>query len=244
MAAFAKPSTALRRDRLSDQIARDIEQRITTRELALGEALPSERDLMVHYGVGRPAVREALLWLNKKGLVAVSNGDRARVTEPDPRELLDLLSGAARLLVSQPHGVRLFQRTRAFVEVALARQAAALATEEDIADLEHLLVRSEAHSKDRTFFAQADDAFHAKIATIAHNQLIDALYRSVLDLLADQRRLSLSHPAALGEAVKAHRAIFQAIRTRDADRAEEEMARHLQTVEQTYWEVSQKGKTE
>jgi DNA-binding FadR family transcriptional regulator len=56
------PPFALKRDRLSDQVARRLESLILSGELAVGDTLPSERDLMERYGVGRPAVREALLW--------------------------------------------------------------------------------------------------------------------------------------------------------------------------------------
>jgi DNA-binding FadR family transcriptional regulator len=40
---------------------------ILSGELPVGDALPSERELMERFQVGRPAVREALLWLSKKG---------------------------------------------------------------------------------------------------------------------------------------------------------------------------------
>ncbi|MFT4148576.1 MAG: FCD domain-containing protein [Paracoccaceae bacterium] len=243
MTGFAKP-TALRRDRLSDQIARDIEARVLSGELSIGDKLPSERDLMAHYGVGRPAVREALLWLNKTGILSVSNGDRSRVTEPDPKELLQLLSGAAKMLISRTEGVRRFQQTRAFVEVAIAREAARLATNTDIAALAALLAVNEASANDVAAFAASDDAFHYRIASIAQNPLLDALYQIVLELLEDQRRMSLSHPQALQKAIAAHRAIYEAIRDRDADRAEAAMRQHLATVEETYWDMRKSAEDE
>lgn len=236
MSGFGKPAH-LRRDRLSDQIVKDIEARVLSGELAVGDRLPSERDLMAHYGVGRPAVREALLWLNRTGMVAVSTGDRSRVTEPDPRTLLQLLSGAARMLVVRPEGVRQFQRTRIFVETAMAREAARQATGEDLRDLERLLRESEANAADPAAFSAGDDAFHRRIASIARDPLLDALYQVVLELLEAQRRTSLSHPEALDKAIEAHRAIFEAIRDRDADRAEAAMRGHLETVIETYWEI-------
>jgi DNA-binding FadR family transcriptional regulator len=235
--AFAKPAAALRRDRLSDQIARDIEERIVAGELSIGDSLPSERDLMAHYGVGRPAVREALLWLNKKGLLAVSNGDRARVSEPDPKELLNLLSGAAKMLVARPQGIRLFQQTRRFVEAAIAREAAMCATDQQISRLEKLLVANEEAKSDLQAFARSDDDFHYGIAATVRNPLVSALYQAVLELLEEQRRISLSHPQALKKAMASHRKLFEAIRDRDPDRAEAEMRAHLDTVEQTYWDI-------
>lgn len=239
MSSFATPNH-LRRDRLSDQIAKDIEARVLSGELAIGDRLPSERDLMAHYGVGRPAVREALLWLNKTGILSVSNGDRSRVTEPDPRELLQLLSGAAKMLMSRNSGIRQFQKTRTFVEVAIVREAVRLATDADIADLETLLAQNEASAGDIAVFSQTDDAFHHRIASIAQDPLLDALYHVVLELLEDQRRMSLSHPEALTKAMAAHRQIFEAIRDRDADRAEAAMRAHLTTVVETYWDIRER----
>ena len=227
----------LRRDRLSDKIAKDIEERVLSGELSVGDQLPSERELMAHYGVGRPAVREALLWLSKTGMLSVANGDRTRVTEPDPRELLQLLSGAAKMLVARPDGIRQFQKTRIFVEVALVREAVRRATDADIADLEALLVRNEASAGDIPAFSASDDAFHHRIASIGQDPLLDTLYHVVLELLEEQRRFSLSHPDGLGKAMAAHRHIFEAIRDRDADRAEAAMRAHLETVIQTYWDM-------
>ncbi|SEN72208.1 transcriptional regulator, GntR family [Loktanella fryxellensis] len=236
MSSFGAPSH-LRRDRLSDQIAKDIEARVLSGEIAVGEQLPSERDLMAHYGVGRPAVREALLWLNKTGFLSVTNGDRSRVTEPDPRDLLQLLSGASKMLLSRKEGIRQFQKTRTFVEVAIVREAVRLATDTDVAALEALLLRNEACADDIAAFSVTDDAFHHRIASIAQDPLLDALYHIVLELLEDQRRMSLSHPDALARAIAAHRAIFEALRDRDADRAEAAMRAHLATVVETYWNI-------
>lgn len=236
MSGFGTP-VHLSRERLSDKIARDIEARVLSGELVVGDQLPSERDLMAHYGVGRPAVREALLWLNKTGILAVSNGDRTRVTEPDPRDLLQLLSGAAKMLVARPEGIRQFQKTRIFVEVALAREAARLATPEDITALEALVIKNENSADDIPAFSASDDAFHQYIAAIAHDPLLIALYDVVLDLLEDQRRMSLSHPEALSDAALSHRRIYEAIRDRDPDRAEAAMRAHLATVIRTYWEI-------
>lgn len=240
MNGFSTPAH-LSRERLSDKIAKDIEARILSGELSVGDKLPSERDLMAYYGVGRPAVREALLWLNKTGILAVSNGDRTRVTEPDPRELLQLLSGAAKLLISRDEGIREFQKTRIFVEVAMVREASRLASDEDIVELEKLLIANAESAGDNAQFSKTDDAFHQYIVSIVQNTLLDALYDVVLELLEDQRFMSLSHPDALTKAMAAHRNIFEAIRDRDADRAEAAMRAHLDTVVKTYWQIREQA---
>lgn len=231
------PPTTIKRQRLFDQVAQHLEAMILSGEVGVGEVLPSERELMERFGVGRPAVREALLWLNKKGLISVSAGERARVVEPDPTELLEHLSGAALLLVSTPRGMQLFQQTRLFVEVALVREACRQASADEIRQLEQLLRENEAVGEDKQAFALTDDAFHFGIASLSHNPLVDSLYRSVLDVLQDQRHTSLQHGEALAAAFGCHSRIFEAIAARDADRAEKEMRHHLKDVETYYWDV-------
>jgi DNA-binding FadR family transcriptional regulator len=229
-------SLAIKRHRIFDQVAEHLEAMILSGELAIGDALPSERALMERFEVGRPAIREALLWLNKKGLISVSSGERARVTEPDPKELVEHLRSAATLLVARPEGMQLFQRTRLFVEVALAREACRAASAEDFAYLENLLRLNET-APDVPTFARTDDAFHFGIAGLSRNPLLMALYNSVLEVLQDQRFTSLRHPEAFGAATGCHRRLFNAIAARDPDRAELEMRRHLGEVETYYWSV-------
>ncbi|MBX6323037.1 MAG: FCD domain-containing protein [Rhodospirillaceae bacterium] len=228
--------------RLFEEIALRLEQMIYSGELPVGAPLPSERELMERYGVGRPAVREAMLWLRKKGLISVTGGERARVTEPDPADLLQHLSGAAHFLLAKPEGIHLFQRTRLFVEVALAREAAMMATPEDIAALEAALLANEAvGADDREGFAATDDDFHFAIAQISRNPVVKALYNAVLELLHDQRATSLKHPEAAEKARRCHRGLFEAIRDHDPDRAEAVMRQHLSDVEATYWSVKRGG---
>src|SRR3954447_10012120 len=128
------PAAAVRRRKLYEEVADQLERMIADGEYAPGDQLPSERELMRQFAVGRPAVREALFHLRKMGLVELRSGERARVTRPTPRLVLDSLSGTARHMLAAPNGVREFQDARAFFEVGLARHASSFATGQDIAD--------------------------------------------------------------------------------------------------------------
>ena len=96
---------AIRRRRLYEEVAGRLEAMIQEGQYAPGDQLPSERELMKQFGVGRPAVREALFALQKMGLVAINSGERARVTQPTPKVVFESLAGAARHLLGASDGV-------------------------------------------------------------------------------------------------------------------------------------------
>ena len=71
------------RRRLYQEVADHIEFVIRDGDPAEGESLPSERELMDQFAVGRSAIQKALLSLQQKGLILVGNGEPARVARPD-----------------------------------------------------------------------------------------------------------------------------------------------------------------
>ncbi|MGG3915342.1 GntR family transcriptional regulator [Rossellomorea vietnamensis] len=69
------------KERSSDFIARDITRSILSGELKIQEPLQSERDLAVHYKVGRPTIREALQKLERDGWIRSRKGMPAVVND-------------------------------------------------------------------------------------------------------------------------------------------------------------------
>ena len=64
-------------------------QRIRNGEWGPGDQLPSERELMETYGVGRPAIREAQQDLARSGILEIAHGERARVALPTADDLIN-----------------------------------------------------------------------------------------------------------------------------------------------------------
>jgi len=232
-----RPASAdfVRPRRLYEEVAARLEAEIHSGTYRPGDALPSERDLMNRFGVGRPAVREALFSLQKLGLVAIRQGDRARVTQPTREVVLDAMAGAARHLLSVPDGIRQFQGARAFFEIGLARHAAATAEPSDIAALEQALAANRAALGDQAAFERTDVEFHHAIASIARNPIFEAIHQAMVGWLTEQRHITLRAPRQQELALKAHQQILSAIRDHDPDRAERMMRDHLQQVNKTYW---------
>jgi GntR family transcriptional repressor for pyruvate dehydrogenase complex len=230
---------AIRRRRLYEEVAGRLEAMIQEGQYSPGDQLPSERDLMKQFGVGRPAVREALFALQKMGLVAINNGERARVTQPTPKVVFESLAGAARHLLAAPDGVRHFQEARAFFEIGLARYAAQHATADDLAELKRALDANRQALDNLYAFERTDVAFHYVLAVIPRNPIFTAIHEAIAAWLTEQRSTTLRTPGQKFVACRAHEAIYEAIAARDPDRAELAIRAHLDQVVETYWHTQE-----
>ena len=77
----AKPATVLRKNQVrvpkaAELVSRELRKQIVRGELKEGATLFSETELMQHFGVSRPTLREALRILESEGLISVSRGAR------------------------------------------------------------------------------------------------------------------------------------------------------------------------
>jgi DNA-binding FadR family transcriptional regulator len=121
------------RRKLYREVLARVTERIRSGEIPSGAQLPSERELMTFYGVGRPAVREALQSLARSGIVEITHGVRARVVIPTAGRLIEQTAGGARhLLPSQPDTLEHMKDARVFMEVGIARLAAERAIPADV----------------------------------------------------------------------------------------------------------------
>lgn len=231
-AAVVKPR------KLFEEIVERIAGAIRAGEFSPGDLLPSERELMQTFGVGRSVVREALFALQRMGLVEVRSGTRARVTAPTPQRLIAELSGTVRVLLNGEGGIRNLQDARSFFEIGLARYAALHATAADLARVERALVANRLAIGKVKAFAETDVAFHYEIALIRRNPIFPAIHEAIVAWLREQRLTALNAPRqeeVFTKAYEAHAAIFEGIAARDPDRAERAMEGHLAEVAEFYW---------
>jgi GntR family transcriptional repressor for pyruvate dehydrogenase complex len=223
------------RRKVWEQVAAHLERRILSGQLRPGDQLPAERELMDVFGVGRPAIREALIALQRAGLIEIANGARARVAMPTASHVVSGMLPAVRQMLSTAEGQRGFQEVRRFFEVGLARQAARDATDHDLARLADALAANEAAIGDPDRFTETDIAFHFALAEMTGNPVFVALHDAMSAWLAEQRIVTLAVEGQDAIAFRAHRAIFEAIAARDPDRAEGAMRDHLAQLAETYW---------
>lgn len=72
-----------------EHVAAELRHRITRREYAIGQSLPTESALCAEFEVSRGPVRQALATLRNEGLIRVSRGKPAVVRSHDAAQTLD-----------------------------------------------------------------------------------------------------------------------------------------------------------
>ncbi|XKH60010.1 transcriptional regulator NanR [Halomonas sediminis] len=230
----------IERKTLSEQVAEQLEADILEGWLGENDQLPSERELMEQFGVGRPAVREALFYLQQLGLIAINSGTRARVIRPTAEAVMARLSGVTRQLLSKPDGQQYFQEARALFEISLARYAASYAEEEDLARLRGALQENHDAVGDEARFKRSDNDFHGVLASIARNPIFDAIHVALSEWLDDRRAQVLQQKDEDKAALAAHVELVEAIESGDPDAAEAAMRRHLDRHYGTYMQLKKR----
>lgn len=213
--------------KLSDHVLDRLKAMITSGEYAPGEALPSERELMVRYGVGRPAIREAMQTLATQGLITIKHGERARVRPLSAKAAVGQLDLVAQLMLSaSPNMVENLKEARRFFERGMVREAAVKADAADLEQLEGLVAQQQDALDDGEAFVALDRQFHGKLAAISRNAIFDAVAEAMLGWL----HLELD-AAARGKLVAEYGQIVERLRARDADGAEAALLRALDLAE-------------
>lgn len=223
--------------KLSSHVLDRLLAAIEAGEFSAGGLLPSERELMRRYDVGRPAVREALQTLANMGLARIRHGGRARLVRLEPRVILEQVNLSVRhLLAADPANRGHLREARLMFESAMVRLAAAKATKEDIAALRESLGAQRMAIEDPAEFIRRDIAFHTAIARISGNPVLSAVSEALLGWLFEFNPRQLRAPAAEELTLAEHAAILDAIEARDPDSAVFALRAHLTRTNPLYRE--------
>ena len=203
--------------------------------MGLGEALPSERELMARLGVGRPAIREAMQSLETIGLIEIRHGGRARVVEPSVGRMVEQVGETmAHLLANSPASLENLKEARATIEREMARIAARRRSDADIVRLSELLAEQEGAIDDPPRFRALDGRFHREIAGISGNPIFTVMIDAVFRWLSDFHAELVAVPGLENLTLSEHREILDAIRRGDAESAGVAMGAHLMRANELY----------
>ena len=220
--------TPIQAERLYERIAQQVEQRLLTGDLKVGDRLPPERELAEQFGVSRTAVREAVKALRQKGLVEVQPGRGTFITNGTSRAVrhsLDLL-----MKIGGAHGSANLVEVREIIEPEIAALAAARATEEHVAAMREAVATMDTALQDPDTFIEADLDFHLALAEATQNALIPTLIDSIVDLLREQRARIFRVDGGPQRGQYHHKRILDTIVRRDPEAAREAMRAHLRQV--------------
>src|SRR5215510_14475461 len=107
-------STKLNRTTLVEQVAQTLVEFIESSHLMPGDTLPSTTKLATNFGVSRPVVREALKFLEAKGVIEISNGKKPMVKPITTEPLLGFFD---RIVKVEHKALREFMEVRQGLEV-------------------------------------------------------------------------------------------------------------------------------
>lgn len=235
MPFFPEPTERVVRKKLADQVLDRLLTLIEQGELPPGSRMPGERALMERFGVGRPAVREALQTLERMGLIEIQHGERARVVRLEAGRVLRHMDASVRhLLTSSPQMREALREARQAFEQFLVREAARQPTKEGIEKLRLALEAQEAARGDAVRFMSADIRFHVAIASLTNNPLYPALSEAMLGWIFGLFPRLLHAPNVEDLTLKEHAAILRAIEKRDPEAAARAMKRHLTRAHPRY----------
>lgn len=219
----------IRRRRLSQLAAEQINALIEHGQYASGEQLPSERELATQLAVSRAAVREALRVLEAKGIVRVQPGKGAYVlllaTQPDVQSCLMVWLEQHQEILEVVYVGRLLDSYAATV-------AAQRVTDADVDRLQQVLTEMDlARERKATGELVAHDRmFHRLIYEMTGNRFLVMLADSVQGTLADMRFSTLGIADRASNSVEEHHAILAAIAAGDSESAHRAACLHIDNV--------------
>ncbi len=215
----------VRRTRLYDQIIAQIQQLVSDGRVKPGDQLPPERELADQLGVSRGSLREALRTLEYLGFIESRPGGGTIVQKV---ELATILSPFADFLSREEQFLLETMEFRLIVEPSVARLCAINCSDEVLVKIRRALKRHEDDVRDSRPALDSDTAFHLAIAEGSGNDFICQFVKAISGILGDWRRMWLKGRPATS--IEHHQRIFDAINSRDADKAEAAMREHLENI--------------
>ena len=164
---------------LTERFVQQIENMILSGELAVGEKLPSARDLCIKMGISRPVVSAGLIELEKLGFVEVLPRKGAFVCDYRRKGTVETLLAIMRYnggAMRRNEVVSLLQ-VRQSLEILCMEQVILHASDRELEAFSPFLDRI-ARADDPVKTAEAVFAFHHELAVLSGNMLLPLLYHS------------------------------------------------------------------
>ena len=199
---------------LTERVYEVLKDRILSQEIEVGTR-PRDEDLATQLGVSRTPVREALMRLDREGLVEIfpRSGTRVRTfTEEDIEHIFDV---------------------RMALESLAARKAADRVQERQLIQLREMYQRGERALKegDTAPALELDRYMHRLIIEASGNRKLQELMNTVNDFVTLFRNLGARTPEHRGFTY-GQGEIVRALERRDGERAARALSKHIEVAKQ------------
>ena len=173
-----------------------------------------EAALATKLGVGRTAVRAALVRLDQEGLVSLEPNRGARVRLISDREALEI------------------EEVRASLEGFLAYRAASRVTPEELRELHQAMLemRARAEDGDSLGYSELNARFHQLIWAAADHPTASRVAGGLKSQAIRFQFRTILRPGRREQSLREHEAIFGALKAHHAEGAEAAMRAHLAEV--------------
>ncbi|MBA2882802.1 GntR family transcriptional repressor for pyruvate dehydrogenase complex [Desulfosalsimonas propionicica] len=221
----------VKQSRISSNIADQIQKAILNGDLKEGERLPSENDLITHFGVSKSSLREAFRTLEAYGLLEIKQGVNggAFVKKVDIEVVKKGLENYL-FFINPTHED--YAQFRIFNETQIVKVAASKITDKDIEELKENIREMEQEPDGERFYSDLDVAFHKKIAEIGGNPIVAVVVESVQSALIRLKRIIETDREFLDIVCRGHWEILEALEARDPEKASYFMLKHINEVEE------------
>ena len=215
----------LERRRLSDAAVDQIISLIRNGSLAVGDKLPSERDLARDLRVSRVLVRESLRALEALGLIEVKPGIGAFVTQQSPVNMQ-----IANYLRSHPTEVLEVVEVRAALAALAGDLAARRLTDTELANLAELLAAQHDAfaSGEMANLPDLDEQFHTVIYAATRNHVLVSMHDYTRSVLDDIQWNHITLMTRTAESLREHDRILTALIARDQRASGSALRTHAQ----------------
>ncbi|AFU99266.1 FadR/GntR family transcriptional regulator [Simiduia agarivorans] len=221
--------------RLYQNVVDEINKLIDSGDYPPGSRLPPERDLAERFDVSRLTIREAIIALEVLDKVRVKTGSGVYVKEP-----------AHKAVAGAPSDIGPFELTqaRAVIEGEAAAIAASMITEEALKELEGTLkLMAQENAEGDLAAAEADRQFHLIISQATNNAALLMTIKRLWEIRETSAPIVRAYEGVCKlngkNRLDEHRAIYDALKARDANAARKAMHHHFARLIESLLHVSE-----
>ena len=208
--------------KIYEEVLGHLKEMISSGEIRPGDALPSERKLVIRFGVSRSSLREALRVMELLGFIESIPGKGRFVREPQSGE-----NGTVKL---EDSTMAELMSARRLIDPIIAAESAAHATDTDRKTMERVIRNTELHLDDMNSRAKADYDFHLALAEASHNFVFVNITKMDFDLLMATHKKIYDAVEDRNAFLTEHRAIYSAVCAGDTEAARAAAMRHIDRV--------------